>query len=825
MLLPGWSRVPVCLLVALLMACAGDAPGVVPPDDAGSEDSGGAPDAGGPDGGVPDAGGPDAGGPDAGGPDGGESDAGACHDDDPCTAERLDESGSCIYPAAPDGTACDDGERCTAADRCLAGACRGEPVSRPAATFGTLWSYGAAPVERGGPPLEGLAESVSDDRILFGERLGGGGLSVSLVRVAPEGLVRLDQRTLDLYVERFLGSWDWSDRFTTFFIPLGPERVVVVGTRQRVELLGLEEDRLTSLSRYALHPGGDSIVAGAGRGDRFWTCAGYAVTAWRVGGDHSLSQDAAHTFQLPGGTCRALALSPDGHTLWAATSVGLVPVQVSSPSGPVVGAPRFNTQAFFHVQVRGAFVVAHELLRYGELGRIYVYRAADLAGTGTPSPLATFAPLEGAGRWERPLGFVLLDGELLVEWFRLKGTVRTYTLERHTLTAGGVSPVVGSLALREGEEVGLHLSPLLLTGAGRHAVSQPWRRVLTLEDGGALRFKTGVHHGALERVRTAPDGTLQAVGPFESHRVDLSNPDQPTLAAGGVLLPADTRRLRLAPPGSGPGPLELVTVPASGPNVHQEEGTAVLSCLRPGDGGLLEAAGHVSVTGGPAALASSKGQLFQVAPTSQGYRLRRFTLPGTCAGAVLAPASERTATPEAGAGTRTGWAFAVDGEHEEVLLGEVRFEDPAKPSRLSLHWSSWTGAGAATGTLSGTTDQFTAVALAKGLALVIENGRQLHLLERQGTRIVTRKHVDLSLLPTPLDVRHILAFDGAVAYLALAAPPFGVVALGTDDLSVLARYPTPSAVRSLASSGEWLVLGMNDALTVATPVCGGNQSR
>ncbi|MBZ4419775.1 hypothetical protein [Myxococcus sp. RHSTA-1-4] len=821
MLLPGWSRVPGCLLVAMLMACAGDAPGV-PPGDASTDDAGVV------DAGEPDAGDPDAGEPDAGVPDGGfpEPDAGACHDGDPCTAERLDESGHCVYPAAPDGTGCDDGQSCTSGDRCVSGACRGEPLSRPAATFGTVWSHGSAPVEQGGPPLEGLAESVSDDRILFGEPLGGSALSVSLVRVGPDGLTRLDQRVLDLYVERLLGSWDWSDRFTTFFVPLGPDRVVIVGTRQRLELLGLEGDRLTSLSRYALHPASDSIVSGAGRGDRFWTCAGFVVTAWRVGADNALSEDTGHAFQLPGGTCRSLALSPDGNTLWAATSLGLVPVDVSSSSGPVVRPAFFASQAFFHVQARGAFVVAHELLRYGELGRIFVYRAADLSGGGTPSPVATFAPQEGAGRWERPLGFVLFDGELLVEWFRLGGTLRSYTVERHTLTAGGVSPVVGSIPLRQGEEVGLHLSPLLLTGAGRHAVTQPWRRVLTLEDSGAMRFRTGLHHGALERVRAAPDGTIQAVGPFESHRVDVSAPEQPVLVTGGMLLPADTRRLRLAPPVSGQGPLELVTLPARGSNVHQEDGTAVLSCLRPGAGALLEPAGHVSVAGGPAALASSEGQLFQVSPASQGgYRLRRFTLPATCTGAVLSPATERTFTLEGGAGTRTDWAFAVDGERSEVLLGEVRFEDPAKPARLSLRWSSWTGEDAATGVLSGTTDQFTAIALAKGLALVIENGRQVHLLERQGTRIVTRKHVDLSQLPTPLDVRRILAFDGTVAYLALATAPFGVIALGADDLSVLARYPTPSAVRSLVFSGEWLVLGMNDALTVATPACGGSPAR
>jgi hypothetical protein len=125
----------------------------------------------------------------------------------------------------------------------------------------------------------------------------------------------------------------------------------------------------------------------------------------------------------------------------------------------------------------------------------------------------------------------------------------------------------------------------------------------------------------------------------------------------------------------------------------------------------------------------------------------------------------------------------------------------------------------ATGTLSATTDQFTALALAKGRALVIENRRQVYVLKREGGRIVTEAHVDLSQSSSPAEVNRVLSFDGAVAYLALSSLPLGVLALRADDLRVLARYPTPSPVRSLTFAEEWLVLGMNEALTVASPVC------
>jgi hypothetical protein len=51
----------------------------------------------------------------------------ACPAPDGChTAGTCDPGqGGCVYPSAPDGTACDDGSKCTAVDTCVAGACQG----------------------------------------------------------------------------------------------------------------------------------------------------------------------------------------------------------------------------------------------------------------------------------------------------------------------------------------------------------------------------------------------------------------------------------------------------------------------------------------------------------------------------------------------------------------------------------------------------------------------------------------------------------------------------------------------------------------------------
>ncbi|ATB48272.1 hypothetical protein [Corallococcus macrosporus] len=684
---------------------------------------------------------------------------------------------------------------------------------------GTAFSFGADPLEGGRPPLEGLAEFVSEDRVVFGERLDSGRLSVSLVKAGAAGLQVLDQEVLDLYVERYFGSWDWSDRFLTFLVPLGPERVVVVGTRQRVELLGLEGGEVKRLSRYALPPTSDSVLAGVGRGERFWTCSSYYVTAWRVGPNDALTMDTPGSFILPA-PCRTLELAPDGRRLWAGTQRGVVPVDLSGPV-PVVGRAIHPRTAFFQVRARDGFVVAQELIPYGELGRIRVFREADMTGAeAEPSPVRDFSPRSDAVVWERPVGFVLNARGLLVQWFRYLSPTRVYVAEAHALDAPAGTPPRGAVVVRESDETGLLLSPLSMTGAGRFGVLQPWRRVVEVDEAGTPRFVTGLGHGSLERLWVDARGGVTALGPFGAHRVRVPMGQGPVLVEGGQALPPGTQRLRLLPSPTREAAWELVTLPAAAPSVVQEEGTALVSCLRPGFTGALELAGTARLPGGPAALASARGALLQVAALpGDAWRVRAFQVPSDCPDAALVPAREWVLRGVAsGEDTRSGWAIAADAERPELLLGEVFYRPSTGTARLGLTWFAGASlAEAARAELVGTTSQFTALALARERAVVIENRRQLYVLERAGEAIRTRRSVDLSTLHPPLEVSALLAFDGEVAWLAVSSQPVGVVALRVEDLALLARVDTPGTVRSLAfADGRW-ILGMNAALSSAAP--------
>src|SRR5215207_5489932 len=76
----------------------------------------------------------------------------------------------------------------------------------------TALSFGADPTEGGRPPLAGVVELLDDRTAVFADQAEGSGLVLSLVALHPCRAVATDQQLIDIGMDRFLSSSDWSDR-------------------------------------------------------------------------------------------------------------------------------------------------------------------------------------------------------------------------------------------------------------------------------------------------------------------------------------------------------------------------------------------------------------------------------------------------------------------------------------------------------------------------------------------------------------------------------------------------------------------------------------
>jgi hypothetical protein len=84
-----------------------------------------------------------------------------CDDGNPCTLDRFSD-GACRNTALPDGTLCDDGDLCTLGDHCESRECvRRERNSGPLSVLGRVRSYGNL--------KNGVVVSPGDDRYVFVE--------------------------------------------------------------------------------------------------------------------------------------------------------------------------------------------------------------------------------------------------------------------------------------------------------------------------------------------------------------------------------------------------------------------------------------------------------------------------------------------------------------------------------------------------------------------------------------------------------------------------------------------------------------------------------
>ncbi len=682
----------------------------------------------------------------------------------------------------------------------------------PVRVFGTAYGFGMQPPEPSGRPHRGLATFVRDDVVLFGEALGGTGLSMSLVRMRADGLDVLAQTTTDLRMDRYFGSWDWSDRFTTFFVPLDETRVVTVASRQRIELFSLEGDAITSEATLALHPSGDSRIAGAGRGDRFFTCAGYALATYRIEAGPAIVEDGA-AILLPS-SCRGLSMSPDGRTLWAATTRGIAEIDITGTAPIVVRTLLANTQ-FFRADEMAGYLVAQALRSYGELGSIHVFRREDVAAQTMPTAVHTFSP-RATGPYARPIGYVRSGDVLGVMWFRLEGTRHTHELDRHRLTDTGVGPRIDHLVTRDTETLGLHLSALTTASSAHYAVLAPYRRIVRFDVDSSSRAITGRGHGTFDRIWPGASRGWLAVGTLDVHRLEVNEPGAPLLREGGTTLAASTDLHRIAPLGRG-GAMSLLTPPSPhAPNVQTDAAVTRITCLDFDGTDMLAPTGTVTLAGRASVLASAPSRLFRASRVSGStYRVQRIALTSRCEGQRLSPDDEVDVVFPATTTAATGMALAVDETRDAWLVSEALYQDPSVPSRFRFAWRYGPAASEiAFGEVLGSTDTLNALVVAGDRAFALENGRALHQLVREGPHVIARRSVALDTLASPFVASAIVHVDTSHIYLARTTAPFGVVVLRADDLSFVADHASDNAVRSIVVERDAIIMGTGETVRV-----------
>src|SRR6185295_9141503 len=245
-------------------------------------------------------------------------------------------------------------------------------------------------------------------------------------------------------------------------------------------------------------------------------------------------------------SCNGLAISPDGATLFVAAR-GVVAMDVSSnpipghpdnarrpaicPQGP--SAPScvlWPELRINQVQVNQDYLAITTTDNVGDLGDVRIASTRDASTVRVIDRAAI--PYAG------PLGIALAGHRLFVEWWRWDPTVMWPTLEVavHPLDAATTEPLA-RMPIRQaccGRE-----SFTLLSFAAREdlAVLQPWRRVVRFdEQDHQLTPVTGIEHGSLDAIASTELGTVSTLGPYASHRVDISDIDHPKIVAGGMSL-------------------------------------------------------------------------------------------------------------------------------------------------------------------------------------------------------------------------------------------------------------------------------------------------
>lgn len=675
-------------------------------------------------------------------------------------------------------------------------------------------------------PINGLAEFVADDELLYLDSLGTEGSSISLVRIGPTSIERLDAKHIPLSLK-----WDfdtpsgyWTNRATTHVVPLSDHRAAVIASGQGIEVFDTASGKIASVGEFALGASTSTIRAATGRGSRFYTCDSAALEAWEVD-DASVVRRLGRV--VLSSECSSLALSSNAQEMLIAMRNGIDRIDVADPAAMVAKSSFRIGHPFWRVAVEGDFVVAQLRGSWdGTLG-IEVYRWSELVLDPQAFPVTRFNAPSGSGPGRWPLGFAFVDGSLAIEWKEKAASSVSYATELHPL---GGQALGGRIVHRANVEDRLPTRAFTIAARGRTLVVPPWRSVLR-HDVTAKTFVAlnGADVSGFRAVVPAAPNHAVALSTLGVHDVDLQNPDAPTV--NSVPLPNTASYFRWQPGGahrlSAPRGIKNDDGSEFGALTLRQNVTPV-SCFSL-TGGTLAPAGIVSISDEGDAPALGRvidlgGALLHLNRIWDGQqskiRLRWYDTPSSCDNRTLVPAIdglvdisvEHLSYGVGGSAVGAPAVVVIDNRGVDV--------DTATTVRwMEREPSSSTWRIAATLELLGFLDFFATRVHVHGDLALVHDRRRVVVVERKGATLAMLAQREILDGATPEDLTDVLAFDEELIHVATKRAPNGVVVLRTHDLQPVARFTTHGLVRSMAEIDGEVVFGSANAIDVVDAVC------
>lgn len=701
-----------------------------------------------------------------------------CDDGNACTLDAF-VNGACTNEPLSDGTRCDDADLCTLGDRCVSGQCvSGTRATGPgtlvghAETYGTGLAFSSTPIVTPG-----------DNRFVFIDRVSANN-HVTLAEATGGGLLKRSE--LNLTVDEMYPAIGaaWGDLVAMID---GASSIILFGGRE-LQLLSIAGGTVTERGRLTLP--GSAMASLAGRGDRLFICYNSQFlgdpepsgsVAWiDVSDPDAPAQVTSTSFGDPN-TCGSLVVSDDGNRVYVNTTTGVRRADLSEGGNTLVFEDPFIVPSGLHLRGNRLLARADADLRLfdeasqTELARFSV-PGASAAGLGEQGIFVQGSRAAAQGGTEHFAAYYDFSGSLIDE-----------------RTLGG-TPYV-STATSQRAVLGAQFAFAPLNGRMFELTGDAMVDVMTPELGNPSYL-------------FASDAGIQARSHLSSHLIDVADPTNPKLVAGGphfaqngINLDVSVTPLGLIPnvgsEGTGWDGPNLVTQSVA----HYRDRLVAPLVTVGSEERLVPAGGAIELPGGEAVLQLAGDFLYR-AELDSTRRLVRFKrwLVGDLRSGVNSPSLE------------------LELEVPELAYLLVFDVDPvARVALVSVDQTLFR--------IDLTTDPPVVATLRTATATqrVRVRGSQAVTADYEGITFIDldsreEQRLPVSLLPAGTQ-NGFLAYDGRVAYLSRGTHVVAVRRGALPEESVIGTFTLPHVPLSLLELDGVLAAGSRAGMITFTPPC------